>query len=64
VLVAGPLTTPSDLRAAHVMIPPRMSSFALRCGPSLTPARRSVGGLTILDVPSLADLPLGLRTIR
>lgn len=63
-LVTGSVPQASDLRAAHVALPPSMSALALRCGQSLSAARRSIGGLAVLDLAALTELPGGLRTVR
>ncbi len=62
-LIGGSATSANDLRAAHLTLPPHLSTFALRCGTGLAPARRAIGTLTVLDLSSLAELPGGLRTL-
>lgn len=63
-LIGGAGTSPNDLRAAHLMLPPQLSTFALRCGADLTAARRAISKLTVLDLAALGELPGGLRTLR
>lgn len=62
-LIGGSATTANDLRAAHLMLPPQLSTFALRCGTGLPAARRAIGTLTVLDLSTLGELPGGLRTL-
>lgn len=62
--VTGSRMEPADLRAAQVALPPELSSFAIRCGADLSPARRRASSLVVLDVASLRDLQRGMRTLR
>ena len=55
---------PAGLRAAQLALPASMYPFAVRCAARLDLARRRVGDLIVLDVPSLAELPVALRSLR
>lgn len=62
-LVVGGVVEPATLRAAQLALPAEATVFALRCGRGLTAARRKASSLLVLDVPTLSDLPRGLRTL-
>lgn len=55
---------PAGLRAAQLVLPASVYPFAVRCASSLSLARRQVGELTVLDVATLSELPLALRSLR
>lgn len=55
---------PGALRGAQLAIPEEISAFALRCDQTLTASRRRASKLLVLDVPTLADLPSGIRSLR
>lgn len=63
-LVTGSRTEPAQLRAAEIRIPVEIRSFLLRCADGATTARRRLAGLTVLDVPTLEDLPRAVRAVR
>ena len=55
---------PAELRGAQLAMPPEVATFALRCDQTLTTSRRRASNLIVLDVPTLADLPGGVRSLR
>ena len=55
---------PAELRGAQLAMPPEVATFALRCDATLTTSRRRASNLIVLDVPTLADLPGGVRSLR
>lgn len=57
------LTPPATLRGAQLALPPGIFAFALRCGAEAELTRRKVGDLPIVDVPTLEDIRLGLRSV-
>ena len=54
-------TDPAQLRAAQLVLPPQVMTFALRVSSDLEMARRQLGDLTVLDLPLLDQLPLVMR---
>lgn len=56
-------TAPATLRGAQLALAPGIFPFALRCGPTAELARRRVGDLIILDLPSLDDLRPAVRSL-
>lgn len=58
---ASSLTT---LRAAQLALPPSVYPFAVRCASSLSLSRRRVGDLIVLDIATLGELPVALRSLR
>ena len=54
---------PLALRAAALAIPPSVRAFAVRHDASAPPARRSVGDLVVIDLASLDDLALSVRSV-
>ncbi|HNQ05729.1 MAG TPA: DUF58 domain-containing protein [Tetrasphaera sp.] len=63
-LVTGSLPTPRVLRAAHLAVPAQVAAFAVRCVTDGQCTRRRISTLTVIDVPTLADLPRAVRSIR
>lgn len=62
-LVTGPVATPSELRRASTHVPVGVRAFAVRCGTGLTPARATIGDLTVVTIGDLAELPLILHQV-
>ena len=58
VLIAGQPPVPA-LRAAQLALPPGVRAFAIRCAAERL-ARRRAGGLVVLEVPTLDDLPVAV----
>ena len=56
-------TDPAELRTAQLVLPLQIRTFALRVQDDLEMARRQLGDLTVMDVPSLDQLPLVMRSI-
>ena len=52
---------PAQLRAAQLVLPPQVMTFALRVSSDLEMAHRQLGDLTVLDLPLLDQLPLVMR---
>ena len=52
---------PAQLRAAQLVLPPQVMTFALRVSSDLEMAHRQLGDLTVLDLPMLDQLPLVMR---
>ena len=63
-IVAGSTPGPGELRAGHLRIPLDVRSFAIRCSDVVTPVRRQVASLIVLDIGALDDLPRAIRTLR
>ena len=63
-LITGSAVTPSQLRLARTSLPSDVSAFAVRCSSEGPASRRSLTDLIVLDVPTLDDLPRGLRSLR
>lgn len=61
-LVSGDVA-PADLRAAQLLLPAGVRTFAVRCASTLDLSRRRVGDLTVLDVPRLDDLPVAVGSL-
>ena len=55
---------PTELRGAQLALPAEVASFALRCDRTLPLSRRRASNLVVLDMPTLSDLPSGLRSLR
>ncbi len=65
VLVTGSSTSPDALHATHRVAPLDVLTVAVRaCSPENVGARRRLGGMTVVDVPALAELPRAMRVIR
>jgi len=52
-----------ELRAAQLVLPQQIKTFALRNQSSLTIARHQVGDITVLDLPELEQLPRALGSL-
>ncbi|WP_341358129.1 DUF58 domain-containing protein [Georgenia sp. M64] len=63
VLVCGSGTTPHDLRAAGAVLPLGVRAVAVRADVDAEPGVATVGAVTVVTVPTLADLPAALRTV-
>jgi len=64
VLVAGSTPTPSTLAAAAVHLPAGALTVAVQCVPGAAVARRTLGGLVVLQVGELAHLPQAMRRVE
>lgn len=62
-IVTGSVTEPGALRGVRALLPPEVSSFAVRCQVDAPAARRSASRMVILDVGSLDDLRRGMGTL-
>ncbi len=56
-------TDPMELRAAQLVLPQQIKTFALRNQSGLTIARHQVGDITVLDLPELEQLPRALGSL-
>ena len=63
-IVTGSVPPPRELRAAHLTLPAPLAAFAVRSVAGGTCTRRAISTLTVIDVPTLADLPKAVRSIR
>lgn len=61
--ITGGGTDAAGLRAAQLVLPPQIRSFAVRHQAGTALARRQADDLTILDLPSLEQLPMALRRL-
>ncbi|MDO4783619.1 MAG: DUF58 domain-containing protein [Propionibacteriaceae bacterium] len=61
VLVTGANTPVGDLHRAQSWLPVNMVTMALRCVAGEEPHRRQVGGLSVISIGELEQLPLALR---
>ncbi len=64
--VAGLITGSTEaveLRAAQLRLPPQIATFAVRNHAGWELARHQVGEVTIIDLPSVAQLPLAMRSL-
>ncbi|HMR48828.1 MAG TPA: DUF58 domain-containing protein [Arachnia sp.] len=57
-------SAPAALRGAQLALSPSVYAFAVRCGAELSLARRRVGDLIVLDVSTLNQLPVAVRSLR
>ncbi len=63
VLVLGSQTSPSQINAAAVRLPGAVAVVAVRCEVGAATSRRVIGGVNVLTVGALEDLPAALRTV-
>ena len=56
-------TDPVELRAAQLVLPPQIRTFALRNQSDLPLARHQVGDITVLDLPDVEELPRALGSL-
>lgn len=56
-------TDPVELRAAQLVLPPQIRTFALRNQSDLPLARHQVGDITVLDLPDVEELPRVLGSL-
>ncbi|WP_282856809.1 DUF58 domain-containing protein [Pseudoclavibacter helvolus] len=60
IFACGSATPVEQLRAATLRVPPTAQTLGIRASLATPIARRRVGDLTVLDLQSLEELPLGL----
>lgn len=63
-LVTGSTIPVPELRGAHVRLPVDVHSLAVRVTHGKDSSRSRLGDLTVIDVPTLDDLPRALRAAR
>lgn len=62
-IVTGNVTDPLGLRGVRRMLPPEVTTFAVRCHRGVDSARRKSGDVVVLDIGSLTDLQRGMKTL-
>lgn len=63
VLLVGSGATPAQLRSAATRLPLGVHVVAVRCVPGEQLSRRAIGGLPVLTVGDLSELPKGMRAV-
>ncbi len=63
VLLFGSPVTATQLRAAALRLPVEVRGLGIRCVPGEPLGRRTIGGLTVLTLGDLRDLPAAIRRV-
>ncbi|WP_152354456.1 DUF58 domain-containing protein [Brachybacterium subflavum] len=63
VLVVGSLTTPTELNQAATRFPPGVLPIAVRCARGAEVRRSRLGGLELVTLGRIEDLPMAMRTV-
>lgn len=63
VLLFGAPVTATQLRGAALRLPIEVRGLGIRCVPGAPLGRRAIGGLSVLTLGDLADLPVAMRRV-